>query len=382
MSTQRSIFSGEFGEILIPDLLTFLDMLGRTGTLELRRGDVTKRIHWQQGEIVFADSTDPGEQFGEYLLRNGWVSPEALQAARAKAKSDADLVKHLIRDGALRPDLLPKSERSLVLDIVYSIFEWRDGTFTFAVTPKPHDERVVLKTSVSNIIMEGSRRLDEWKRIRETLRSDDAFPHRASGEAPASLQLPPVEQDVLAQVDGRRNVTDIVRAVEHDQFNVLNALLTLHSAGLVTIHDAPAESAPPVAQAGLSDEQRARMAEVLQAYNNIFESLLERVRRIKGDEGAARFASTLQQPTFQRGGAFAGVAFTQQGRVPAGPVLANAAAFPDDERLGKLKGSLDRLLAKQVLMLDTSIPPGEKQAISEIIAREKAKLAEMEIGSA
>jgi hypothetical protein len=380
MSTQRSIFSGEFGEILIPDLLTFLDMLGRTGTLELHRGDVTKRIHWNQGEIVFADSTDPGEHIGEYLLRNGWISAEGLKAARAKAKSDADLVKHLIRDGTLRTDLLPKSERSLVLDIVYSIFEWRDGTFRFVVTPEPHSERVVLKTSVSNIIMEGSRRLDEWARIRDVFKTGESYPRRAQGGMPASLQLPPPEQDVLNQVDGRRTVTDIVQAVEHDQFTVLNALLTLSSAGLVTMHAAPAEAAEAPAGA-VSTDQHAQMTEILQAFNNIFESLLERVRRIKGDEGATRFAQTLQQPTFQRGGAFAGAAFTPEGRLPAEPVLANVASLPEDERVSKLKGSLDRLLAKQVLMLDTSIPPGEKQAISELIAREKARLGALELSS-
>jgi hypothetical protein len=376
MSTQRSIFQGEFGEILIPDLLTFLDMLGKTGSLEVRRDEVTKRIHWHQGEIVFADSTDPLESFGEYLLRNGWVTREQLDTARAACKRDSDLVKNLIRGGALRPDLLPKSERSLVLDIVYSIFEWKSGTFRFILTPEPHAEKVVLKTSVSNIIMEGSRRLDEWTRIRQSFSSDEIFPHVVSGQAATTLQLPPIELDVLAQVDGQKTIADIVGSVEHDQFTVLNALLTLHSAGVIAVSDAPV--AEEVEDGALSAEQRAAVTQLIEGYNNIFASLLERVRRIKGEEAATRFDATLGQPSFQRGGAFAGLTFTADGRLPLQAVLGNVARMPDDGRVAKLKGSLDRLLAKQVLMLDTTYPPSEKQAISELIAREKERMGQNE----
>ena len=376
MTTERCIFQGEFGEILIPDLLTFLDMLGKTGTLELCRGDVTKRIHWHQGEIIFADSTDPQEGLGQYLVRNGWITREALESARAGSSPKGDLVKNLIRSGALRTDLLPKSERSLVLDIVYSIFEWREGSFRFVITPEPHQDRVVLQTSVSNIIMEGSRRLDEWTRIRQSFMSDEIYPHVVAGNPSTTLQLPPVELDVLAQVDGAKTIADIVGAVEHDQFTVFNALLTLSSAGVIGVSDTPVADDPR--EGALSDEERAAATELLAGFNNIFESLLERVRRIKGEAAAVRFDATLGQPSFQRGGPLAGVTFTAGGRIPAAAVLGNIARMPPEDRVAKLKGSLDRLLAKQVLMLDTSYPPAEKQAISELIAREKERLGGLE----
>jgi hypothetical protein len=375
MTTPRSIFQGEFGEILIPDLLTFLDMLGKTGSLVLRRGDVTKQIHWQQGEIAFAESTDPQERIGDYLLRNGWVAKDAVESARQKSKSDAELVKNLIRAGALRSDILPKSERSLVLDIVYSIFEWREGTFEFVLTPQPHSERVVLKTSVSNIIMEGSRRLDEWTRIRQAFRSDEVHPYVLPSQ-PAALQLPPIELDVLAQVDGQKTIADVVQAVEHDQFTVLNALMTLSAAGVIGVSDMPVGDG--VRPGSLTDSDRRIATELLDGFNNIFESLLERVRRVKGEEAATRFDATLGQPSFQRTGPFAGVTFTAGGRIPTGAVLSNLMTMPEADRLPKLKGSLDRLLAKQVLMLDTTYPPSEKQAISELIAREKERLGQIE----
>src|SRR5687767_13807150 len=99
MTSERTIFQGEFGDILIPDLLTFLDMLGKTGSLELTRRDVTKRIFWHEGEIVFADSTQGDEQVGEYLVRNGWVSKEALATSRLAGGTADALIMTLIRNG-------------------------------------------------------------------------------------------------------------------------------------------------------------------------------------------------------------------------------------------------------------------------------------------
>ena len=397
MTTGRCIFQGEFGEILIPDILTFLDMIGKTGVLEVERPDETKHIYWERGEIVFADSTTDGQRIGGFLSRNGWIDPAALAEARQAAKRDDELVKALLRKGALEPTILPRAIKLLVLDIVYSLFEWRTGTFKFVLTKTAHVEKVVLRTSVSNIIMEGTRRLDEWQRIREVFPTDDTRAAHAMTLAEAGVKLAPVEQEVLAQVDGTRTVADIVRLVDHDQFTVLNALLTLSSAGLVratgsapraagAAPPAPAASAPrpegvldldigPSDGGGLPDDQRSAAMKTVEAFNNIFAGIHSRIATIKGPPGVEQFASVVHKGSFQKSDVFAGVHFGADGRLPADTILRNLVAVPTDERLPRLKGNLDRLLAQQVLQLDTSYPPDEKKAVSDLIAREKARIA-------
>jgi len=181
---------------------------------------------------------------------------------------------------------------------------------------------------------------------------------------------------VLAQLDGQKTIAEIVGSVEHDQFTVLNALLTLHAAGVIGVSDTPVGG--PEGNGELADGDRIAVTELLHGFNNIFASVLERVRRIKGEEAASRFDAMLGQPSFQRGGPFAGVTFTPDGRIPVSAVIGNVTRMPPEDRVAKLKGSLDRLLAKQVLMLDTSYPPAEKQAISDLIAREKERLGQSE----
>ena len=88
-----------------------------------------------------------------------------------------------------------------------------------------------------------------------------------------------------------------------------------------------------------------------------------------------QFSATIQKGSFQKSGLFSGIAFTPEGRLPADAILRNLGDVPADERLSRLKGTLDRLLAQQVLQLDTSYGPEEKKAVSELIAREKERLA-------
>lgn len=374
MTTDQCIFEGELGEIQVPDVLTFLDMLGKTGTLEVSHGEDRRRIYWDRGEVVFADSTVVDEHLPEYLVRNGWVMPEALAEARRNAASDAAVIKTLIRDGALDPPMLPKAVRNLVFDIVYTVFEWKDGRFRFLLTPEPHPEKLSLKASVSNTIVEGCRRLDEWQRIREVFPSEAHFPYPTGSDDPAGMKLATVELEILGFVDGRRSISDVIRAVPHDQFTVLNALLTLQSCGLIGVS---AEKVEPrtTETAAPAEGVNAEASEIVRAFNNIFAGIHARVAEVKGDEGRQRYASTLEKESFQTSDVFQGVRFSAQGTLPESTMLANLSSVAAAERISRLRGSLDRLLAQQVRQMDTSYTDADRKAINELISREKGRLA-------
>lgn len=380
MTSERCIFEGEFGEIHIPDLLTFLDMLGRTGTLELTRDDEKKCVYWDRGEIIYATSSAERQQVASYLSVNGWVAPDALEEARAEADAEDAVVKALIKAGALDPTFLPRAVRDLVLDIVYSAFEWNAGRFRFLLTDQPYPERVALKTSVSNIIMDGGRRMDEWQRIREAIPHDEVYPQRAAEEEAATVKLPELEQAILGLVDGQRTVAGIIREVEHDQFTVLGALMQLDNAGMIDFSEEPAivaaDDTLELEVPGLSEFERQQATRTLETFNNIFSGIHDRVVAVKGSQGTSRYAKTLLKPSFQKEGLFVGVEFEADGKLPIGPVLVNVAQADQDQRMSRLKGTLDRLLAQLVVQLDKSYDAKDKRAVSDLIAREKSRLAE------
>lgn len=55
----------------LPSLLAALRQKGLDGELVLEQNDGTRRMHWRRGELVYLQSDAAGEQFGNYLLRQG-----------------------------------------------------------------------------------------------------------------------------------------------------------------------------------------------------------------------------------------------------------------------------------------------------------------------
>ena len=63
---------------ILPAILGALRQEQAEGLLTLEQNDGTRRIHWSSGEIVYLQSDVAGEQFGNYLLRQGILDFPAL----------------------------------------------------------------------------------------------------------------------------------------------------------------------------------------------------------------------------------------------------------------------------------------------------------------
>jgi len=64
---------------ILPALLGALHQEEAEGTLLLEQNDGCRRIHWIQGQVVYLQSDVAGEQFGNYLLRQGILDLQALK---------------------------------------------------------------------------------------------------------------------------------------------------------------------------------------------------------------------------------------------------------------------------------------------------------------
>lgn len=63
---------------ILPALVGALHQEGAEGTLVLEQNDGCRRLHWSAGELVHLQSDAAGEQFGNYLLRQGILDLHAL----------------------------------------------------------------------------------------------------------------------------------------------------------------------------------------------------------------------------------------------------------------------------------------------------------------
>ena len=339
----RPVLSGDLRAIPLADILLLLNNNRKTGSLRCAQPDVTKTVEWEGGEIIFARSSRPEDRLGAYLLSRGRVTSAQLEQANREMARER-LGKTLIRLGAMTPEALWDAVRGQVAEIVYSLFHWKEGFFDFREGP-PTTEKIALQTSMMNVIMEGTRRLDEWSRVKQKIQSDRVIlaPVKSLEEVARSVKLPEFEKSVMGLVDGRRTVRDIVALAGRSEFDSWQALYALLSAGVVRVQllafDSPA--AGPAAPAPSLD---SALDETIDRYGDAIATLLGRAASAGGPVEAARLRRLMREASFLQADLLKEIAVEPDGRLDRRILLANAAEYPAEERARVVESVLGRLL--------------------------------------
>jgi hypothetical protein len=249
------------------DLLQWLSMAQKSGTLTIAAQSVEKRVFFRNGRIISSASTDPREYLGQFLMSYGYITEEELKKAmEVQRQSKILLGKILVMINAIKEEDLLRLMRLKAEEEIYDIFLWPDADFVFAVGELPQVELVPLHVDVTGIVMEGHRRLDEWKRIREVL------PHR--GKVPVIDTAVKLEefseprQRIIQAINGTRNIEEIILESRSSEFNVSSTVLELVLSGSARVIDPPKpdvapfdlSAAPAAAEVDDEDEVSALLA--------------------------------------------------------------------------------------------------------------------------
>ncbi|HEX6898134.1 MAG TPA: DUF4388 domain-containing protein [Thermoanaerobaculia bacterium] len=220
-------FSGRLAAFPIGDLLQWAKNDRCTGALVIRRSEREKRIYFHAGDIVACLSNDPAEFYGQYLLLHGYLDEDQLfQALSHCTTRGVRLGVALQEMGMLSPDVIQRTLRDHLGEVICDLFLWHRGIFYFQAE-MPQDEEI-LPQPISGIAlaMEGSRWMDEVGRIRRILIHDDVVLSR--GERwPGEGSLSPVERRLVELVDGHKTVGDLYRKVRGSYFRFLEAAFRL-----------------------------------------------------------------------------------------------------------------------------------------------------------
>ena len=169
--------SGNLQTMLPGDLLQWLSLGQKTGTLVISNKRVEKKIFFRRGRVISSASNDPREYLGQFLMSHGYLTePELKKAMEGQLQSRILLGKILVMIDVIAESDLQRLMRLKAEEEIYDIFLWNDGEFYFIDDELPQMEMIPLQVDVTGIIMEGTRRVDEWSRIRELIPGDDLVP--------------------------------------------------------------------------------------------------------------------------------------------------------------------------------------------------------------
>ena len=231
---------GNLRDFSLPDVFQLVTFSRKTGVLRIKREDGAEGSVWfRDGEVFFASSNWHSEPLGERLVKAQRITPQALvrglELRGVEPPEGRRLGRILIDEGYITEKVLESFVSDQIQDTIFDLMRWEEGEFDFEAMPEVVEEDIGLTVSIENIVMEGSRRLEEWGRIRKKIPSVDVVFKMATapGEGTFEISLKPMEWQLLLMVDGTRSVAELAKETGRTDFEVARILYGLFSAGLL-----------------------------------------------------------------------------------------------------------------------------------------------------
>ncbi|MCH7664577.1 MAG: DUF4388 domain-containing protein [Acidobacteria bacterium] len=198
-------------EVTLPEMLSTVHRFRVAGTIEATQGSVVKKIVLQDGQVVHAGSNDLGDSLGEYLKRLGKLTKEDYQrVADALVSGRKRFGVLLIELGILTPREVYEAIQAHIEEIVWSLFNWRDGEIIFNVGEPSAPQRVRIQLPLRRVIFEGIRQAPEAKPLVERLgRRSTIFESSFQWEDLIEIGLDSNAYRLLTAIDGKKSLYDL-----------------------------------------------------------------------------------------------------------------------------------------------------------------------------
>ena len=225
------------GEITAPgtlcDVVSLVAQASWRGELIVMSGSTTRSVYFDGGQVISAQSTADGERLGEVLYRYGVLTEEQVEETAKAVTGEHRFGESAVKLGFLTREKLFQLMARQTEEVVYSVLLVSDGMFYVLDDYDSTKLTSRLNLSVSALLMEGVRRMDETRYFRERIPSEQHVPARVpSRSTPEEARL----ASVYEAVDGQLSIAEICRVVGQGEFEVTQALFQMLQSGTVVVH--------------------------------------------------------------------------------------------------------------------------------------------------
>ncbi|MCP4634169.1 MAG: DUF4388 domain-containing protein [candidate division Zixibacteria bacterium] len=285
-------FNGNLDSVSLLDVFQLLFGSKKTGVLEVIDNEIVKKVYLKSGMIIAAESSENEDLLGNLLLKRGRIKKIDLNRALALHKKSGKKLGEVL----LEMDLFTDSEilgclKLQVEEIVYSLFSWRSGEFLFHEGQEPQKINYEVALNPMNIIMEATRRLDEWNEMKENLPPDDYILCSSVPDSfePQEIRLSKDEFQILTYIDGKRSFKQLIADSPCDRFTTSRSINRFFAMGLV--------SASKPESNGLNAEVTPdKVLEVIiEFHKTIFEIAVGMLQEFMGDAGSEIIDKTFKK---------------------------------------------------------------------------------------
>ncbi|WP_437779142.1 DUF4388 domain-containing protein [Sorangium sp. So ce1097] len=224
----KEVMSGDVSAIPLAEILQLLQMQRQTGVLRVTTNRASVAISIRQGLIDLVQARHSSDEFklGRYFIERGVVTREQLEALLRERMPGTLLGQVLVDAGvATDDDLIAVLERQSS-ELIYEVLRWPYGRFSFTREPfRPEVEQARLGLAVSALVLEGFRRVDEWRLMEGTINFDQVVVvDQVALDGVGSGKLTRIEELVLGAVNGSRTVNEVIKESAVGSFDAIKTI--------------------------------------------------------------------------------------------------------------------------------------------------------------
>ena len=255
---------GNIRDFTVTQLLNLINLAHKTGSLVVEGPEEAVLVYFREGKLAYAQNGQEDNSLATILYKSKKLSATQHQIIKQRAGniSDKELGLLLINASYLTQQDILSSLQAYFTGVINHLFTWADGLFSFENDVTPPPDKITVRVSLENLIMEGTRRLREWEHLQDEIPSLEMalkFIDRP-GVNLRNVNLSVDEWRVVSYINPKNTMRQIARANKMNDMEIRKVVYGLLQAGLVEI--IRPEGAPAItpvsrqpAQSGSQEEQ-------------------------------------------------------------------------------------------------------------------------------
>ncbi len=125
-------------------------------------------------------------------------------------------------------------------DAVFTLISWGKGEFVFV--EGEYEAETTITRSVTSLLMEAARRIDEWKLLRKKIGSIDSVPefNEIDRQERRKISLSTLEWLVISKIDGSQSIAEISNDAGINIYDTSRIIFGMLASGLLKLREGSA----------------------------------------------------------------------------------------------------------------------------------------------
>lgn len=228
---------GRLQDFSTAQLLNLINLARKSGKLDLSNLNQGAYLFFKEGRLIHASTSVEEGHLAAMLFKVGKLTQDQVAAINNQYNSSSDRIigKYLMDARLVSRDDIVQGVKDYMLGIVYDLFTWNDGNFYFEQDALPAKDRITVPLNLDNVILEGSRRIQEAGRLQDELPDLSTIALKITDKPLRDVKLTQDDWRVISHIHPRNSVKQIAQNNNMDEFQIRKIVYGMLQAGIVEI---------------------------------------------------------------------------------------------------------------------------------------------------